>query len=157
MRVLYHNRSRAAADVETRLRAEFADLDRLLAESDFVTLHVPLKPETRHLISAEKLAKMKRSAFLVNAARGPVVDENALVEALERKLIAGAALDVYEYEPKVHPGLLSLKNVVLAPHLGSASLETRTKMAVMAANNAVALFEGKRPPNPLNPEVLGGV
>jgi glyoxylate reductase len=156
MRVLYYNRTRAAADVEARLHAEFVDLDRLLAESDFVTLHVPLKPETRHLMSLERLAKMKRSAFLINAARGPVVDENALVEALEKNLIAGAALDVYEQEPKVHPGLLGRKDVVLAPHLGSASLETRTKMAVMAANNAVTLFEGKQPPNALNPEVLAG-
>lgn len=157
MRLLYYNRSRATAEIESRLHAEYADLDRLLAESDFVTLHVPLKPETRHLMSAERLAQMKRSAFLINTARGPVVDENALVEALDKKVIAGAALDVYEQEPKVHPGLLGRKDVVLAPHLGSASLETRTKMAVMAAHNAVALFEGQRPPNPLNPEVLDGL
>lgn len=154
MRVLYYNTSRVDAAVERELHAEFADLDRLLRESDFVTLHVPLTPETRHLISKEALGKMKPTAYLVNTARGPVVDEAALVEALEQKRIAGAALDVYEHEPKVHPGLIPRRDVILAPHLGSASVETRTKMAVMAATNAVALFEGKRPPNALNPEVL---
>jgi glyoxylate reductase len=154
MRVLYASRNRAPAEVENELRAEFAPVDRLLAESDFVSLHVPLFPETRHLISKASFASMKRTAYLVNTTRGPVVDEAALVEALQTKQIAGAALDVYEHEPKVHPGLPPLKNVVLAPHIGSASVETRTKMALMAAENVVALFERRRPPNALNPEAL---
>jgi glyoxylate reductase len=116
---------------------------------------VPLLPDTRHLISREALGKMKPTAYLINAARGPVVDEAALVEALDRKQIAGAALDVYEHEPKVHPALVARKDVILAPHIASATVETRTKMAVMAARNAVALFHGNRPPNALNAEALG--
>ena len=98
---------------------------------------------------------MKRTAFLINTTRGPVVDEAALAEALEQRKIAGAALDVYEYEPKIHPALLARRDVILAPHLGSATVETRTKMAMMAAQNAVALFDGRRPPNALNAEALG--
>ena len=154
MRLIYSGRTRAPLDVEKDLRAEFVETDRLLREADFVTLHVPLLPETHHLISKESFEKMKRTAFLINTTSGPVVDEEALVEALEKEKIAGAALDVYEREPQVHPGLLGIKNVLLAPHIGSASVETRTKMAVMAAQNAVALFEGRRPPDALNPEVL---
>ena len=155
MRVLYNNRNRLAPEIETELRAEFAEMDRLLRESDFVSLHVPLSSETRHLISTDNFAKMKPTAFLINTSRGPVVDEAALVAALEQKKIAGAALDVYEREPIVHPGLLGRKDVVLAPHLGSATLETRTKMAVVAAQNVAAFFEGRRPPNPLNADALG--
>ncbi|HTR46860.1 MAG TPA: D-glycerate dehydrogenase [Verrucomicrobiae bacterium] len=155
MRVLYHSRSRAPIDVERALRADHAPLDALLSQSDFVTLHVPLSSETRHLISTPQFEKMRRTAYLINTARGPVVDEAALVDALERKLIAGAALDVYENEPNVDSGLIPRKDVILAPHIASASIETRTKMAVMAAGNAAALFEGRRPPNALNPEVLG--
>lgn len=155
MRVLYHDQARVAADVERKLHAEFVDFDRLLRESDFVSLHVPLLPETRHLISKDAFNKMKPTAYLINTSRGPVVDEAALAEALEQKKIAGAALDVYEHEPKVHPALLSRRDVILEPHIGSATVETRTKMAVMAATNAAALFEGHRPPNALNPEVLG--
>jgi glyoxylate reductase len=155
MRVLYHNRNRVAPELEKEARAEFVDLDTLLRESDFISLHVPLGPETRHLMGADNLAKMKRTAFLINTARGPVVDEAALVAALEQKKIAGAGLDVYEREPIVHPGLLGRKDVVLAPHLGSATLETRTKMAVVAAKNVAAVFEGRRPPNPLNADALG--
>jgi glyoxylate reductase len=155
MRVLYHDQVRVAADVERELHAEFVDFDRLLRESDFISLHVPLLPETRHLISKDAFGKMKPTAYLINTARGPVVDEAALIEALEQKKIAGAALDVYEHEPRVHPALVSRRDVILAPHIASASVDTRTKMAVMAANNATALFEGRRPANPLNPEVLG--
>jgi len=154
MRVLYYSRSRVPAAIEKELRAEYVPLESLFRESDFVTLHVPLSPETHHLMSTPQFEKMKRTAYLINTARGPVVDEAALVDALERKLIAGAALDVYEHEPKVHPGLIPRKDVILAPHIASASIETRTKMAVMAATNAAALFEGKRPPNALNPEAL---
>jgi len=155
MRVLYSDAVRAPADVEKDLRAEFVDRDRLFRESDFISLHVPLLPDTRHLISKENLDKMKPTAYLINTSRGPVVDEAALAEALERKKIAGAALDVFEAEPKANPALLGRKNVILTPHIASASIETRTKMAVMAANNVVACFEGKRPPNALNADALG--
>jgi len=155
MRVLYSNRSQVAPELERELRAEYTRLDTLLGESDFVTLHVPLTPDTRHLISTAAFEKMKRGAYLINTARGPVVDEAALVNALDRRLIAGAALDVYEREPDVHPGLIARKDVILAPHLGSATIETRTKMAVMAATNVVSFFEGRRPPNALNADLLG--
>jgi glyoxylate reductase len=155
MRIIYHDQARVAADLERELRVEFADLDTLLRESDFISLHVPLLPATRHLISNEAFGKMKPTAYLINTARGPVVDEAALIEALEQKKIAGAALDVYEHEPKVHPSLLARKDVILAPHIASASIDTRTKMAVMAATNAAALFEGRRPPNALNADALG--
>ncbi len=155
MRVLYNDALRAPADVEKELRAEFVDRDRLFRESDFITLHVPLLPDTRHLISKENLDKMKPTAYLINTARGPVVDEAALADALQRKKIAGAALDVFEAEPNVNPALLRRKNVILTPHIASASIETRTEMAVMAANNVVACFEGKRPPNALNADLLG--
>jgi glyoxylate reductase len=155
MRVLYSDAVRAPEDVERELKAEYVDRDTLFRESDFISLHVPLLPDTRHLISRENLEKMKRTAYLVNTSRGPVVDEEALAEALENKKIAGAALDVYEHEPLVHPALLARRDVILAPHIASASLDTRTKMAVMAANNVVALFEGRRPPNALNADALG--
>jgi glyoxylate reductase len=155
MRVLYNDAVRAPADVGKELNAEFVDRDRLFRESDFISLHVPLLPDTRHLISKDNLEKMKHTAFLVNTSRGPVVDEAALAEALENKKIAGAALDVFEHEPKVHPALLTRKDVILTPHMASASLDTRTKMAVMAANNVVALFEGRRPPNAVNADALG--
>lgn len=154
MRVLSTNRSPLSPEPEREARVEFTSLDNLLRESDFVTLHVPLTPKTRHLISTTAFEKMKRSAYLINTARGPVVDEAALVDALERHLIAGAALDVYEREPLVHPGLIERNDVILAPHLGSASIETRTKMAVMAATNVVAVFEGRHPPHALNAEAL---
>ena len=153
MRVIYNDAQRAPVEVEHRLHAEYLDRDTVLAQADFLTLHVPLLPETRGLIGASELAKMKRTAFLINTSRGPVVNEAALVAALESKTIAGAALDVYEFEPKIGHGLLR-PNVVLAPHLASASVETRTKMAMMAAENAIALFEGRLPPNLLNPAAL---
>src|SRR5262252_8054431 len=153
MRVLYSDAVRAAEDAEKSLNAEFCDLNKLLAESDFVTLHVPLLPETHGLFDAPKFFRMKPTAFLINTSRGPVVDEAALVAALEGKKIAGAALDVHENEPFVHPGL-KRPNVVLTPHEASASIETRSKMAVMAASNVVALFKGQRPANMLNPELL---
>ena len=155
MRVLYSDAVRASAEVEKELNAEFVDRDRLFRESDFISVHVPLLPDTRHLISKDNLEKMKRTAFLVNTSRGPVVDEAALAAALENKKIAGAALDVFEHEPKVHPALLTRKDLILTPHIASASVETRTKMAVMAANNVVALFEGRRPPNAINADALG--
>jgi glyoxylate reductase len=153
MKVIYTDAVKAPADVTGPLKAEYRDMNALLAESDFISLHVPLIPETRGLFDAPKFFRMKPTAFLINTARGPVVEEAALVAALEAKKIAGAALDVYENEPFIHPGL-KRPNVVLAPHLASASLETRTKMAVMAARNVTALFTGQMPPNMLNPSVL---
>jgi len=153
MQVIYNDAVRASAEVEEELNVEFLERDQVLAQADFLTLHVPLMPETRGLISMGEFNKMKRTAFLINASRGPVVDEAALVAALESGQIAGAALDVYENEPFVHPGLRRT-NVVLAPHLASASLETRTKMACMAAENVIAFFAGRRPPNILNPEAF---
>lgn len=155
MRVIYNDAQRAPTEVENRLHAEYLDRDAVLAQADFLTLHVPLLPETRGLIGSAELAKMKRSAFLINTSRGPVVSEAALVAALENKTIAGAALDVYEFEPKIGHGLLR-PNVVLAPHLASASIETRTKMALIAAENVLAVFAGRRPPNLLNPAEIEG-
>jgi len=154
MRVLYNDTRRAPEAIERELELEFVEKDRLLAESDFVSLHVPLTESTRHLIGAAELAKMKPSAIIVNTSRGPVIDEPALAEALSKGVIAGAGLDVFEEEPKVHPVLLELKNVALAPHIGSASIDTRRKMCMLAAENAVAALEGRRPPNLVDPEVL---
>ena len=153
MKVIYTDALRATEDTEKAVQAEFRDMNALLAESDFISLHVPLLAETRGLFDAPKFFRMKPTAYLINTSRGPVVDEAALVAALENRKIAGAALDVYENEPFIHPGL-KRNNVVLAPHLASASIETRTKMAVMAANNVIALFKGQRPANMLNPDIL---
>ncbi|MDA2914715.1 D-glycerate dehydrogenase, partial [Acidobacteriia bacterium AH_259_A11_L15] len=153
MRVLYHDTARASASLERELGVEWAERERLLRESDFVTLHVPLLPETHHLMGTAEFGLMKPTAYLINASRGPVVDEAALAEALERKQIAGAGLDVFENEPRVHPKLLARPNVLLAPHLASASVETRTAMAVLAAENVVEMLEGRRPPHLVNPEV----
>ncbi|MFN9333394.1 MAG: 2-hydroxyacid dehydrogenase [Planctomycetota bacterium] len=154
MRVLYASRSEAPAAVEQELRAQRVPLDLLLRQSDFVSLHVPLRDETRHLIGVEQLCQMKRTAFLINTARGPVVDERALVAALEENLIAGAGLDVFEAEPTVSPGLLRLPNVVLLPHVGSAVTSVRSLMCALAANDCVALLTGEQPKHPVNAEVL---
>ena len=153
MKVIYTDAVRVSEEVEKSLNAEFRDMNSLLGESDFVSLHVPLLPETRGLFDAPKILRMKPTAFLIDTSRGPVIDEAALVATLENKKIAGAALDVFENEPFIHPGL-KRPNVVLTPHIASASIETRTKMAVMAANNIVALFKGQRPPNILNPDIF---
>jgi glyoxylate reductase len=155
MKVIYSGTKGAAAEVEKELNAEFVDQEKLFAEADFVSLHVPLTPQTRHLIRKESLEKMKCTAFLINTSRGPVVDEEALAEALESKKIAGAALDVYEHEPKVNPKLMARRDVILAPHIGSATVETRTRMMVVAASNVAAFFEGRTPPNALNKNELG--
>jgi glyoxylate reductase len=154
MRLLYHDAVRDAA-AERDLGVAYRDKDTVLAEADFVTLHVPLLPETRHYIGEAEFRRMKRTAFLINASRGPVVHEAALVRALRERWIAGAGLDVYEEEPAVHPGLLECPNAVLAPHIASASRETRTKMACMAVENCLAVLQNRRPANPVNPEVLG--
>jgi len=154
MRLLYHSRHRVDETIERDLRATYVDKATLLRESDFLTIHTPFVSETRHLIGVPELRAMKPTAFLINAARGPIVHEEALVQALQEGWISGAGLDVYEEEPKVHPGLLEAPNAVLAPHIGSASRETRTRMALMAVENCLAVLEGKTPPNPVNPEVL---
>jgi glyoxylate reductase len=154
MKVLYANRSRASDTLEQEFRASYVDKDTLLRESDVVTLHLPLFPETRHYVGARELALMKKTAILVNASRGPVVHEKALVTALKAKRIAAAGLDVYENEPALHPGLSQLPNVVLTPHVGSGTYETRLKMSNMAVTNCIAGLTGQRPPNLLNPEVL---
>lgn len=153
MRLLYTSRNAVPA-VENELGAIRVPLDALLRESDFVSLHVPLREETRHLIGVEQLCAMKRSAFLINTARGAVVDEAALVAALEENLIAGAGLDVFEQEPHVHPGLLALPNVVLLPHVGSAVTSVRSLMCALAANDCVAVLTGEKPKHPVNPQVL---
>jgi len=142
MRILYTD-ARRNEDAERELGATFVPLDQLLRESDVVTLHVPLLPETRHLIDAAALRKMKRTAILINSSRGPVVDEKALAEALREGVIAGAGLDVYEREPSVEPSLLALENDVLLPHIASASEATRTRMAVRATENILAFLDGK--------------
>jgi lactate dehydrogenase-like 2-hydroxyacid dehydrogenase len=156
MRVLYHDARRAPEDVERELGIEFAGKERLLAESDFVSLHVPLSETTRHLIGAAELRQMKPTAILVNTSRGPVVDEAALSGALSERRIGGAGLDVFEREPQVDPRLLQLENVVLVPHIGSASIDTRRKMSMLAAENCVAALEGRRPPNLVNTGVWNG-
>jgi len=154
MRVIYNSTSRAPAEIEREFNAEYLTQDQVLQQADFVSLHVPLNQKTHGLIGPAELRMMKHTAFLINTTRGPVVQEAALVEALDQGVIAGAALDVYEREPLISDGLRR-DNVVLAPHLGSASIETRTKMAMIAAENAVAFFQGRRPPTILNPEVWG--
>ena len=144
MEILYYNRSRRE-EAEEELGASYLELDELLETADFITLHTPLTDETRHLIDAPELERMKPEAVLVNTSRGPVVDEAALADALAEGRIFAAGLDVYEEEPKVHPKLLELENVVLAPHIGSGSIETRVKMAVLAAENLAAVLRGEQP------------
>ncbi len=146
MHVLYTDRH-GDMPLEREIGARRVALPELLRKSDFVSLHVPLLPDTRHMINAGALRLMKRSAYLINTGRGPLVDESALAAALQEGVIAGAALDVYEHEPQVHPQLLELDNVVLTPHIASATVETRSKMAIMAAENLIAGLAGKKPPN----------
>jgi glyoxylate reductase len=155
MRILYHDAMRANESIERELELEFTGKEQLLRESDFISLHVPLLDSTRHLIGEAELKQMKKSAILINTSRGPVVDEGALAKALDQAWIAGAGLDVFENEPQVHPELLKLENVVLAPHIASASIDTRREMSMLAARNAVAALEGQRPATLLNPELWG--
>jgi len=153
MRVIYFGSSRKES-VEKEYEAEFVEFDELLAMSDFISIHVPLTDKTRYMFSTEAFKKMKNTAILINTARGPVVDETALVEAIKDRQIRGAALDVFEEEPSVHPELIKMEeNVVLAPHIGSASIETRLRMAKMAARNMVQGLKGNRPPNLVNERV----
>jgi len=153
MRILYYDPQPLPREAEEQLGATRVDLNRLIAESDFISIHVPLTQETLHLISTPQFNAMKRNAILVNTSRGPVVDEAALVDALSARKLAGAGLDVYEREPAVHPGLLQMPNVVLAPHIASATVRTRSEMSAMAARNMATAVRGGRPPNLVNPEV----
>ena len=150
MKVIYYNTRRLESSEEKMLNVEYVDLNTLLEEADFISLHVPLSSQTMHLIGPNEFKKMKPSAYLINTSRGPVVDEKALLEALNNKEIQGAGLDVYENEPDLTPGLSELDNVTLLPHIGSSTVETRTKMASMAAENLLVGLEGKIPPNCLN-------
>jgi glyoxylate reductase len=152
MNILYSQRRRADAAIEKEIEATYLSLPELLAASDFVSLHCPLHEATRHLIDSDELKLMKKSAILINTARGAIVNEAALADALREGIIAGAGLDVFEDEPRVTPGLLELENVVLLPHTGSATVETRTAMARMAVESVLSAFRGKLPANALNPE-----
>jgi len=153
MRVLYYDPQPLPAEAEQQLNVTRSSLERLIAEADFISVHVPLTEQTHHLLSTQQFNQMKRNAILVNTSRGPVVDEAALVQALADKKLAGAGLDVYEREPAVHPGLVPMPNVVLAPHIASATVRTRSEMSAMAARNMATAVRGGRPPNLLNPEV----
>lgn len=154
MKIIYYNARRKSVEEEKALGVEYRELDALLKEADFISLHVPLLPETIHLIGEREFNLMKETAYLINTARGPIVDEAALVKALQGKKIAGAGLDVFEEEPKLAEGLTELDNVVILPHIASASIETRTKMGVMAAENLLAGLKGEKMPNIINPEVF---
>ncbi|MBT8163647.1 MULTISPECIES: D-glycerate dehydrogenase [Arthrobacter] len=149
MEIVYQSRSEIDPAIAAELGARRVELDELLAVSDVVSLHCPYGPNTHHLIGAEQLTAMKDTAYLVNTARGPIIDEAALATALRDGVIAGAGLDVFEHEPTVHPGLLELENVALVPHLGSATVETRTAMAMLAADNTLAVLRGEQPPTPI--------
>jgi len=151
IKVIYHDVRRAAPEIEQTCRANFVSKEELLEQADIVTVHVPYSVATHHLIGKEELKRMKPTAILINASRGGIVDDLALIEALRKGTIAGAGLDVFENEPKLNPGFLELKNVVLAPHIASSSKATRFKMAMLAAHNLVAALTGKTPPNLLNP------
>ncbi len=153
MNILYFNLSQNQ-QLEEQLGAKRCSLEELLAESDFVSIHLPLTSETQHLIDATALKKMKSTAFIINTARGAIIDEKALVRALKEKWIAGAGLDVFENEPDLAPGLADLQNAVIVPHIGSATVSTRNKMAEIAAKNLIAVLNGEKPTSPVNPEVL---
>lgn len=156
MRVVYHDVVRPPREVEGELGAEYRELDDLIREADFISVHVALTPETRHLFGRDEFRAMKPTAVIVNSSRGPVIDEAALAEALREGEIFAAGLDVFEREPEVHPRLLELDNAVIVPHLGSATVETRDAMGLLAAENLVAALEGRRPPTLVNPEAWKG-
>ncbi|HEY0955431.1 MAG TPA: NAD(P)-dependent oxidoreductase, partial [Roseateles sp.] len=154
MNVIYHNRSRLAAETETELGARYVAKDELLRQADHLVLVLPYSAESHHSIAAAEIALMKPTATLINVARGGIVDEDALAAALREQRIAAAGLDVFEGEPRVNPALLTLPNVVLTPHIASATLPTRIAMATLAADNLVAALTSRPPPTPLNPQVL---
>jgi gluconate 2-dehydrogenase len=151
MKIIYHDVLRVPPEIEQACRANFVAKEELLGQADIVTIHVPYSSATHHLIGKQELERMKPAAILINASRGGIVDDGALIEALRKGTIAGAGLDVFENEPKLNPGFLELKNVVLAPHIASSSKATRLKMAMLAAENLVAALTGGSPPNLLNP------
>lgn len=153
MTVLYYAPHRKSPQEEQELGVEYRNLEDLIREADYISLHVPLNETTRHLLGRQEFKQMKQTAYLINTSRGPVIDEKALVEALKNKELAGAALDVYENEPQLEPGLAEMDNVTLAPHIASATVETRTKMAVMAAENLLAGLKGEKIPNLINREL----
>lgn len=153
MRVIYFSRTRLPEEEERALRASYCPLQELLRQADFVSLHAPYSEATHHLIGPEELAMMKPTAYLINTARGPLVDEQALVRALREGQIAGAGLDVYEREPELAEGLAELDNVVLSPHLGSSTWQTRLQMARLAVDNLLAVLQGRRPPHLVNEAV----
>lgn len=153
MKILYWA-PRRKPEAEREIGIEYVSLDRLYAESDFVSVHAPMNAETRHMIGDKQFAKMKPTAFIINTARGPIIDEKALVRALKKKQIAGAGLDVFEHEPKLPPALRAMKNVVLTPHLGSAVMEVREKMANIVVDNIEAFIGGRTPPNCVNAQLL---
>jgi glyoxylate reductase len=155
MKVIYYDVYRLSPEDEATYNMMYMTMDDVLKQADFVSVHTPYMPSTHHLISARELSLMKPTAMLINTARGPIVDEKALVKALQSRTFAGAGLDVFENEPAVEPELMTMENVVITPHIASASLKTRTLMATMASDNIVAHFHGQRPPNIVNPEVLG--
>ena len=155
MRLLYYDPFRQSPEIETELGVEYVSKEELLAQADFITLHCALTPETHHLMSVDEFEAMKPTAVLVNTSRGPVVDEAALADALASGTIAAAGLDVFEEEPNVHPKLFECENALVLPHIASASVTTRTRMCMMAAENMLAGLKGERPPNIVNPEVLG--
>jgi glyoxylate reductase len=152
MKILYVEKNNKK-ELEEQYNAKKVTLNQVLEDSDFISLHVPLLPETKHLLGKDEFAKMKSSAIVINTSRGAVIDESALVEALEKKEIAGAGLDVYENEPEIHPALITMKNVVLLPHIGSASIETRTAMGFLAVENAIQMAKNQKPKNLVNPEI----
>lgn len=154
MKVMYWNRTRLSAVDEAKHGLTYAEIDDVVRQSDFVSLHVAMTDETHHLIGRDRLARMKSTATIINTARGPIIDEAALVEALSNGTIGSAGLDVYEHEPRLDPGLSDLDNVVILPHLGSATIETRTRMGMMAANNCLMACRGEVPPNLVNPKAL---
>jgi len=156
MKILYYDPVVQAEDAARRLGARSVDLNTLLRESDFISVHTPLTPETRHMIGKEQFDLMKDSAYLINTSRGPVIDETALASALKANRIRGAALDVFENEPQVHPELLHFDNAVVTPHIASASVATRSRMATMAAENVIAALDGQRPPTLINEELSNG-
>jgi len=153
MKILYYDVKRNI-EFEKECGAQYVEFDKLLRDSDFISIHIPLLPETKHLIGLREFSLMKKTAVLINTSRGPIIDEKSLVKALRDKMIWGAGLDVYENEPGIEPGLKKLNNVIILPHIASATTDTRTKMGIMAAENILAFFRGEIPPNIVNPEVL---
>jgi glyoxylate reductase len=154
LKVIYYDKEPVSPNIEKELKVSCVNLDELLRKSDFISVHVPLTEETFHLIGQEELNMMKKESYLINTARGPIIDEKALVKALKDGVIRGAALDVFENEPAIEQELMALDNVVIVPHIGSASYRTRTKMAIMAAKNLISALKGERPEFLVNPEVL---